>query len=746
MATRLGVNFTHGVKPTTWLPSRKGVSEFAYNNSRHLILSGYPLSKALYRGWRGGSSTQDIAKGFVWDQVKSQTAWGTLASSLPYLSATASQKYRQGIRKSLGEYWSAAPDWMKTIQGPPVTNTDYQQVLKEAAKDVTETFDQSAQKSTWQKFKCGLSNSFKFIGINQEIQWQERFGGLEYLPDVHQSQLKYLWCRPDYWFKRLFMPESAMKDEILRQGPAAIKAMQLKIGEEKNSFTKVVADGARKNIKDQPPFYQRIFGIADWLLINPVITRYKTYESLLNNVKTGSAKDFEKHRTEIIAEARKKKLPIADSASMKSIAAGSIGQVFSMEGSNGEKYILKAIKPGITEQYLDSLKKYLVYKGVLSRGNSPEEIQAAEKAAQGMIDLLKEETDMASEVENTKLVEQWLETRKKSQPQFKDMIEVPKIYASTPDAALMSAVGKSDLASLSEGEQQEFYKSSSEKVMPSFIDMTFNSPHKLLDLHQGNIRVGEAEKLYLIDLGRQVNLDKQANDCLVSLTSDFYLAKVKAFNNPFNTNLHAYNKHDVCESVLRDSDFVSSLKTFLEINPTTNTKVLSIINAIPHSSTGKLEVDKLTGAQATELRELVESLFYSGKRRGPKELDSVVKATGRTMEDSAPTLLHVWANAATATPLTLSKKNISPEDLTTYREKMLQFTSPYFDTHQKMDNQMIATLCDQIKQQAKTPLSSNEEKLLTAYVRQAVIEDLSSWQWASDSSGQLINRMTGKNT
>ena len=613
------------------------------------------------------------------------------ARIMPTLSITLLNKSKQSGREALSSKMKGEkPAWLSDLKTPISNRTE--KVVEETKAGETKKF----------------TAYFKMVQKHLNQSWESRFGGHEYLPEVHQKALKQLWRSPKYWFNRLFSPDKALLQEVRAAGPLAIKKIQQEDYESKIAGLKAF----REDMKKEQSFHKRMMGkFLDFFIFKGQERQYKLFNTLKNNVAPEPISIYKEEIDKLTRDAAGKGIQLTN---IENFRAGSIGQVCIAKDQTGNQYAIKLIKKELKDEinkdsnYLDGTKRYLAYQGMVSHGTSEESLDKIIRHSESSAELLREETKMPLEIANTKAMHEWLQNN----PNLKDVIKTPEIIAESENGAVMSFVGKKDLAELTPEERKAWYEENRDTMIPAMLEMTRKSPIIGLDMHSGNFRTGEKGELYMLDLARVAKFKPGASEQVNKLTDSFYLALAKqGLEHPAGNN--------AAKKALKDDDFLKELKGLLALNPTGNAHYLDQLNKIkPEPPALKDE------AAETELNGLVNRIFFGSTEENPFH---------------NPSIIHTWGHAAEALPGTITESPLSKEDFLAAQKKMKQFTNdllPSVDSKNSFTNgkpDKIKQLPADSKahealmqQMAPEPLSDTTRKSLDALVRKCLEKDLTN--------------------
>lgn len=557
--------------------------------------------------------------------------------------------------------------WQSKVRQPSITASDIHKQFSSWVKQGETfygTYFGSGKTKSWSE-TCKVTPQFIKDGFNlvisgyksiiqspSKLAYEKKYGAVPYLPTETRQALNAYWQTPGYWFNRFWNPQKVQLEEILLKGPVAIKQVQSEVnafGPQKEKHIQGMLTRINE-LEELPDFLKRIFKY----LPQKQLAELEAKKALLTEVPGAVGKQFDTPKRALIeAYNTQNSSDKIKEETAKAVKAGSIGQVFEAETETGKKVILKVIKPGIDDAFLGAHKQYLYFQGLLEQGVDAKAKTTAIRNSEATVRLLQEEIHPVMESENTKKLAAWTT---KNTPK----LNVPEILANTQQGLVMHYVGEEDLSNLSLEEQNTVKRQIGEDITRVFA----LSPHKPMDLHAGNVRVGpklnnRSREVALIDHGRQANLNTAMNEDLLKLMARVFYSQTE---NP---------------DVLRDPAVRTQLKALLLHNQDGNQVYLNNLAKID-TITKESQLNPGQEAAHEELQRLLEKLFT---RTIPERNEISPKGLVRKIpERKMLTVLSAWSNAAQVLP-GFSKQPISKEDIKTCLDNTKALLEPYFDNN-----------------------------------------------------------------
>lgn len=571
------------------------------------------------------------------------------AASSPVKSDAITLLRPQTLHRTAGDtvFFGAggSNDWTKDAKEPSITIPELPKCEREGSSEGLTVYWQ-----TWQ---------------NNRKLTKEKNKAQSLLPKKIQAQLRSYHWSFGYWWDRAFNPANAKLMSVVYSGPAAIKAKQTDV-EEFNATTKKVfqelleelddperREQTRKKTCEKSAILGFLFPIAvpivKYILHQP-IKEYQVYERLLSDVPPLPKEQFKADLEALKTEYAKNNPGDKIKKVGNSIASGSIGQVFWAETNSGKQVILKVVKPDVTVELLNEYKPYFYFLELIKTGKDEQAKKKAVQEAESTVETLIRESRLKEEADNTGKIRQ--SVRDLGIQSF----DIPEVLASTQRGAVFTKVGDMDLIKATTKQEEAFLA----KTGLDLCRLLFLESAKPLDLHRGNIRIskdGSTEIPYLIDHGRQANLDPNFHQKLLSLMAAVYaelnFSPEKIYRpNHDSAIIFSYGLQDWLSLLSKDD---IKLKFTALLNASNKVALASKLQNITPTSPLK-DKEELAIALAGFLGYRYKKGYIVG----------------------TPSVLNLWSHSIqTGNTKQLSENDLSAQDLNTYRKKMSSFIAPY---------------------------------------------------------------------
>lgn len=630
---------------------------------------------------------------------KAQAKTATFTSSTP----------RFGGKQDVFFGSSALPDWTKGVNDPKVTELTLEKLKKEhiEASD-KEALKRSRENKANQKNKgqntnnpgiqfslTPLKNLYAIRRMEKKIKNERERASEKYLPEVNKKALSRYKFTPRNWYFKLYPFAGPDLKRLRMQGPDALKEAQ-DTAQRESSVDKPRSERniayIKAILKDKKEFNRQcesLKGIQKYFakLLTPVmyrlfvflekqkINRINRDTKVLNQVPPIPKKDFQKQLDELKDIYNKKHTndPIVEIGD--AIKAGSIGQVFGGKTKSGKKLVLKVVKPEITPQYLDDYRKFLYFRYLVKNGTEQATKQQAALQIANIVDLLKEEANPEQENLNTQAM------KKAVGAVGITSFDVPEISASSKHGFIMPYVGDKDFQEISDSETRTKHVNN---ITPDLLRFLTFSNAKPLDIHAGNVRIGE--KPFLIDHGRQANLNENVHKAFLNLLTVVYSQQSK-------------DAHDLVKS----KEVRQALKALYQLKPNAENAYLKSLNNLDQleQTSGTTEKQALEKALQPDMDKVSNLIFELLDNPEQREWD---KHHGKKSQQTnlRPFLLTTWTNYSSKSnelglpPLT--DKPIAAQDLERYQKRTKDFMQSYFPSKYRSTGEVKLAQLEQDKE------------------------------------------------
>jgi hypothetical protein len=620
---------------------------------------------------------------------------------------------------------TSLPEWTKQVQDPSITmpllSDELNNFIEEVGKLRPLGFFSKIGQGAKLAFQ-GAKLAFRGRTLRHEIASENS----KYLPKEAQQDLSRYHRTLGYWWNRLFNPQQAKLMDVVYQGPLIIKAKQQEVSNLLPLFQqglKNLTDEQADNNTQERLLNKVVRKLAIWWTKRQ-ISNLECYAPLLNKVPALPYAQFETQLNGLKAEYNQKYAddPIA-AIQPDPIGTGSMGQVYKATTKSGKNLVLKVIRPNLTDAYQDGFLPYTYYKTLLITGCTPQAKHQAAYNAQTTVDILKSETRLEEEAANTRQMGD--QANKIEARSF----EIPKVLVASKTGLILPFVGEKDLADVSPEEQAAVKV----KLAPDIARFLLLSAAKPLDLHNGNMRIGQPAAW--IDHGRQINIPEENHQKLLRLM-------VSAFKAPdTHPNLPIWDSLRIWDRALLQADTRNALRELLELNPEENRQALENLNQLEKlTNLDELVTQRKSGISGDERAEINKKLkpFTATKivlsqilgepniRTTP---GSGLSVRTPASEYSAPSVLNAWATCAMNLP-GFANAGLPPSDVAQYKQKTHGFLVPYLQqakTLEEFDQQLTelaGILAGALEEQTGDNLNDVEYQQLINTMKEALRNDL----------------------
>ncbi|MCE3234593.1 MAG: AarF/ABC1/UbiB kinase family protein [Vampirovibrio sp.] len=624
---------------------------------------------------------------------------------------------------------AALPSWTKQVKDPPISLPMLMDEALAFEKRLSGPNPPGFFAKIWQGLKLARSGRKLYRELAEESR---------YLPTAAQKELTRYHRTPGYWWSRLVNPAHARLMDVVYQGPMAIKAKQQAV-----SLLPLIRDSMNMmetEAKKQTGLL-KFFLQFPARLFNKQIRRLEAYAPLLNQVPALPYAQFEKQLNSLKADYNKShtKDPITN-IEKEPIGTGSMGQVYRATTQHGTKLVMKVIRPNLNEAFLNEYLPYSYYRILLVKGTSPQAKHQAVQNAQNTVDLLKAEIHPEQEAANIRHMKQWAD---KLQPKA---FQIPEVLTASKSGFIMPYVGEKDLADVSPVEQTAFKN----KLAPELARFLLLASAKPLDLHNGNIRIGQPAAW--IDHGRQINLTEQNHEALLHLMLAAYKAP------------KSHPALSIWENALLQPEVRTRMKSLLEISPEANRQALQKLAGLEKAD--KLSDDVIHQAELKEQlnkTRLIEMISPNAQESAAeKKLKQQIDEVGQKIQtfnetkvlltqllgqpnistpkaplpftrslpkpEVQPSVLYAWASSAMNLP-GFSPSKLPQSDTAQYRHKSHGFLVPSLQASSQAEtDKKLQTLSDELAEallsQCKITANQPEKAALTEVMKTALKRDL----------------------
>lgn len=601
---------------------------------------------------------------------------------------------------------NALPDWTKGVNDPKATDLDLQK-LKEKQQEafMQKGEDKVDQKNKGQNTKAQnkafktrspftvLKALYQTGRMKNKIAHELERTSEKYLPEVNKKALSRYKFNPRSWYFKLYPFAGPDLKRLRMQGPDAVKEAQDKAQRE-SSVDKPASEEMVQRIetilKNKKEFDKQ-YKELNWpqkQLMKAVLRIFAFYEKrqinrinrdtkVLNQVPPLPKKEFQKQLDELKDIYNKKHTndPIVEIGD--AIKAGSVGQVFGGKTKSGKKLVLKVVKPEITPQYLDDYRKFLYFRYLVKNGTEQATKKQAALQIANIVELLKEEANPEQENKNTQAM------KKAVSSMGITSFDVPEISASSKHGFIMPYVGDKDFQEISDSETRTKHVNN---ITPDLLRFLTFSNAKPLDIHAGNVRIGE--KPFLIDHGRQANLNADVHKALLNLLTVAY----------------AHGNSDT-HYLAKSKEVRQALKALYQLKPNAESDYLKSLNNLDQleQTSGVAEkqaLEKELQPDIEKVSNLICELLDNPEERGWD------KHYGKKSQQTnlRPFLLTTWTNYTSKSNElglpALTDKPIAAQDLERYQKRTRDFMQSYFPSPYKnsqkvglqQDKELVAAL------------------------------------------------------
>lgn len=252
------------------------------------------------------------------------------------------------------------------------------------------------------------------------------------------------------------------------------------------------------------------------------------------------------------------------------IASASIGQVHTAYTKNGDKIVLKMLRPKIKDDITIDFKIILYYISFLELFSTDRKIKEFELLFREYYNVLQEEIDFKNEMKNIK--------KFKNMVSDKSWIKIPDVYYDLSDENILvlEYVESTKITYNNLKNKKLNPKKVSEKLIQLYIEQIINYGFVHLDPHGGNIGITNNNKIVFYDFGMTFTIDNHLQNLFKKLLISVYNKDV---DNICDTLIEM-------ELIIIEKDDISYFKLFL----------IALLNYIENSDLNqfKLEyIDKL---------------------------------------------------------------------------------------------------------------------------------------------------------
>lgn len=437
-----------------------------------------------------------------------------------------------GKKADSADLKNSLPDWAQGVKPPPVTYQDFENAMMDAARLLYEEPEPEPDNPLPRKGlrsriprppTAGLDQAFRLLRLQRKLAALQNKKSKAYLPAEARSRIRRYKLNPRNWFKMLFDRKAYRRELVCLEGPVAIKGKQAEVENILRNEKTLRATLKRLNDPEKMNTLPLPFPankVLPWVMrraINNQLDTLATYRPLLNRIPILPESTF-KDELARLAEAYNRKHPANRlKEGFQPVAAGSIGQVFAAETERGDRLIFKVRRPDARKQFLEASRPYLYYMNLLLKGTDAQTRPSVIAEANGQYEYLQMESDFVQEAANLKHLK--AEADRLGIRAF----EIPQALFATEDGMVLPYVGERDLSDADPDTQHRIKAA----MGPDMLMLYLLSNAKMLDPHSGNVRIGADKdtKPFVIDAGRQANLDPEVHRRFLNLLTAMYAAK-----------------------------------------------------------------------------------------------------------------------------------------------------------------------------------------------------------------------------